>query len=164
MKNKVLLMLVLGVCLFWMPSVMAANVTSCETALPGVVIDEKIPNAVYTVILLIKIAVPVLLVVFGMMDLVKAVIAQKEDEIKKGQHTFIKRLIAAALVFFVTSIVQLVISFVGGDDEDIGMWDCVNCFLNKECGTDKVGSSVGSGVVKGLAEGAKNAAKGKGKK
>lgn len=133
MKKKILLILVIGLCLMWAPSVLAKNITACKTALPGVVIDEKIPNAVYTIILLIKIAVPVLLVVFGMIDLAKAVIAQKEEEIKKGQHTFIKRLIAAALVFFVTSIVQLVISFVGGDDEDVGMWDCANCFLNKKC-------------------------------
>ena len=135
MKKKVLLTLVLGVCLFWAPNVLA--ITACDTVLPGVVIDEKIPNTVYNIILLIKIAVPVLLVIFGMMDLVKAIIAQKEDEIKKGQHTFIKRLITAALVFFVTSIVQLVISFVGGNDEHVGMWDCVNCFLNNKCDTAK---------------------------
>lgn len=158
MKKKVLFMFIVCLCLFWAPNVLAKNVTACSTALPGIVIDEKIPKAVYTLILLIKIAVPVLLVVFGMMDLVKAIIAQKEDEIKKGQHTFIKRLITAALVFFVTSIVQLVISFVGGDDEDIGMWDCVNCFLNKKCYSSNAGSAAAQALGAGAAAAAGAAA------
>ncbi len=91
-------------------------------------IDDKIPNTVHTVILIIQIAVPILLVVFGMMDLVKGVMAQKDDEIKKGQQTFIKRLIAAAIVFFVIAIVKLLMSLVADDDETIT--SCFNSFVN----------------------------------
>ena len=42
--------------------------------------------------------------------------------------TFVKRLIAAAIVFFVFIIVKLVISFVA-DDKD-NLINCVNCFVN----------------------------------
>lgn len=91
-------------------------------------VDNKIPNTVHTIILIIQIAVPILLVVFGMMDLMKGVMAQKEDEIKKGQQTFIKRLIAAAIVFFVIAIVKMVVSFVADDDQDI--MSCFNAFVN----------------------------------
>ena len=87
-----------------------------------------IPYVVHTIVIIIKIVVPVLLVIFGSIDFLKAVIAQKEDEIKKGQQTFIKRLIAAVIVFFVVQIVQLIISFASGDDTDIT--NCFDCFVN----------------------------------
>ena len=79
------------------------------------VFSGMFPYVVSTVVMLIKIIVPILLIIFGMLDLAKAVIASKEDEIKKAQMTFVKRLIAAAIVFFVFIIVKLVISFVADD-------------------------------------------------
>ena len=85
------------------------------------------PYMVHTIITIIKIVVPVLLIIFGMLDLGKAVIAAKEDEIKKGQQTFIKRAIAAVLVFFIIQIVQLIIGFVSTDSN---VTSCFNCFVN----------------------------------
>lgn len=86
------------------------------------------PYLVSYAILIIKIAVPIILVIFGMMDLMKAVIASKEDEIKKGQQTFIKRLIAAVIVFFVIQIVQIIVKFVSSNDTSVS--NCFNCFIN----------------------------------
>ena len=91
-----------------------------------------LPYVVSMIITIIKIVVPIVLIIFGMMDLAKAIMAQKEDEIKKGQQTFIKRLIAAVIVFFVITIVQMVITFVSGDDESIT--NCFNCFVNGTVG------------------------------
>ncbi len=96
--------------------------------------NEFVPNFTHTIYNLIRIGVPILLVLFGMLDLGKAVMAQKEDEIKKGQQTFAHRLIAAAIVFLVFFIVQIVFNLVvpkgaeGGDRETI--WGCVNCFIS----------------------------------
>ena len=136
MKKKIFMIMILALLVFYAPSVLAVNMTGCEANLPGVVIDAKIPNTVHTIIVVIKIAVPVLLVIFGMLDLFKGITAQKEDEIKKGQNLFIKRLISAAIIFFVISIVQLLVSFVAGDE---GIMTCANCFLNgvKSDGTCK---------------------------
>ena len=128
MKKKILLLVVLLMCVLYVPNVLAANITGCETVLPGVNIDVKIANAVHTIIVAIKVVVPVLLVIFGMLDLFKGITAQKEDEIKKGQNIFIKRLISAAVIFFVVSIVQLLISFVASDEP--GIMTCASCFLN----------------------------------
>lgn len=94
----------------------------------GVTIDQKIPDVVHTIILLLQIVVPILLVIFGMMDLMKGVMAQKEDEIKKGQQTFIKRLIAAAVVFFVIAIVKMLTNFLADEDNEI--MSCFNAFVN----------------------------------
>ena len=93
------------------------------------VFSGMFPYIISTIVTLIQIVVPILLIVFGMLDLAKAVIASKEDEIKKAQMTFVKRLIAAVIVFFVVSLVQLVVRFVAGNDEN-SIMSCFNCFVN----------------------------------
>ena len=56
-------------------------------------IPSKLAHVIYLVIKAIQVIVPILLIIWGMLDLGKAVMAQKEDEIKKGQQTFVKRVI-----------------------------------------------------------------------
>ena len=89
-------------------------------SLPG-----KLAYVISMIILLIQYGVPLLLIIFGMLDLGKAVIASKEDEIKKGQQTFIKRIIAAVIVFFVIAVVKLVVGLVA-DDEGANIKNCIN--------------------------------------
>ncbi|MBE6149723.1 MAG: hypothetical protein E7170_03245 [Firmicutes bacterium] len=103
-----------------------------------ITMDATIPRLVTLIINLIKIVVPILLVIFGMLDLGKAVMAQKEDEIKKGQQLFIKRLIAAVLVFLVVFVVQLVVGLVAPDSEDAdgNIWDCFECLIDYEDGNN----------------------------
>ena len=100
-----------------------------------------LPNIVHIIVLIIKIVVPILLIVFGMMDLAKAVMAQKEDEIKKGQQTFVKRLIAAIIVFFIVTVVQMVIGFLAGDEDSVT--SCFDCFVNNNSCKEKVNTSGG---------------------
>ena len=90
----------------------------------------NLPLITSKIVLAIEIVVPILLVIFGMIDLGKAIIAQKEDDIKKGQQTFIKRLITAALVFLVVFVVKLVIGLVSSNDNNVT--GCLKCFLNAD--------------------------------
>lgn len=90
------------------------------------------PYIVSIVITLIKIVVPILLIIFGMLDLAKSVIASKEDEIKKGQQILIKRVIAALIVFFVVQVVQIVVRFVSSNDSNSTISDCLNCFIHAD--------------------------------
>ena len=92
-------------------------------------IPSQIAYIIALIIKVIQVFVPILLIVWGMLDLGKAVMAQKEDEIKKGQQTFIKRIIAAAIVFFVITIVKMVLSFLAGGTENGSIYQCVNCFI-----------------------------------
>ena len=101
----------------------------CVTYLGGTGIPGNLARIVALIVNIIKVFVPILLIVWGMLDLGKAVMAQKEDEIKKGQQTFVKRLIAAAIVFFVVSIVKLVVDLVGGDSDGT-MMKCVEAILD----------------------------------
>lgn len=87
------------------------------------------PQVISIVVTVIKIGVPILLIILGMIDLGKSVMAQKEDEIKKSQGLFIKRLIAAVLVFLVVFIVQIVVRFIAPDEND-NFRNCMNCFIN----------------------------------
>lgn len=126
MKKRILLFMFIAIVgLFAFQSNAYAFDVTCE-ALPNVRIDESIPKIVSTIIKAIQIVVPVLLIVFGSIDLVKGVIAQKEDEIKKGQQTLVKRLIAGAIVFFVIALVKILIGFVSDNG---GVWDCACKFV-----------------------------------
>lgn len=82
-------------------------------------------NVVGNILTIIKIAVPILLIIMGSLDLMKAVMAGKEDEIKKSQGTFVKRAIAAVLVFFIPTIVGLIMSVIDQDKTS-----CLTCVLD----------------------------------
>lgn len=98
--------------------------------------NSFIPELTSLIITLIKVGVPVVLVILGMIDLFKAMTAQKEDEIKKAQGLFIKRLVAGVLVFLVFIIVELVFNVLGDaiGDEKENVWQCAECFIG---GPDK---------------------------
>lgn len=116
--------------MFLLDKVVSGTQYSCGT-FSNFAFDGIIPSVTSLIVSLIQIGVPVLLIVFGMLDLGKAVMAQKEDEIKKGQGLFIKRLIAAVLVFLVVFISKTVIGLVA-PDKDGNVTNCVNCFITGE--------------------------------
>lgn len=95
-------------------------------------IDNNLAELIHTIIVIIKFGIPVLLIIFGMLDFAKGVIAKKEDEIKAGQNMFIKRLISAVLVFFVVAIIQLAISLVDdkNDVNESDAWKCADLIMN----------------------------------
>ena len=64
------------------------------------------------IIPLIQIGIPIILIILGMLDLGKAVVASKEDEIKSAQKLLLKRAIYAVAIFFVVLLVQLVFGLV----------------------------------------------------
>ena len=86
------------------------NILACEVN--GVEIADSIVNIFKFLIGLIKIGVPILLVIWGSWDLGKAVMAQKDDEIKNAQKVFIKKLIIAILVFLVPTFIGIALNVV----------------------------------------------------
>ena len=100
-------------------------------------IPATIPKLTHMVYNIIQVLVPILLVLFCSIDLIKAVAAGKEDDIKKNQNIVIKRLITAILVFFVFFVVKFVISLAATDkDSNKGyrIINCAECFINNRCG------------------------------
>jgi len=100
-------------------------------------IPAMIPSIISILYNIIQVAVPIVLVVIGSLDLMKGITASKEDEIKKGQQLFVKRLISAALIFFVFIIVKFIISMVAGDNKNdnkaMRIMQCAECFINNNC-------------------------------
>lgn len=118
------------------------NTTICG----GVEVPDTLFNAVATVIRLIKIVVPILLIIWGMIDFAKSVIAKKEEDIKTYRKAFISRLISAILVFLVIWIVQLALSLVSGVEKQShvegqttgDIWACSKKFINGVDTEDKL--------------------------
>ena len=89
------------------------------------------------VIFLIQMGIPIALILLGMIDLGKAVIASKDDELKKAQKAFGKRFLYAAAVFLVVWAVRTVLGFLPSifGNENVGdtnAWeDCWACIANR---------------------------------
>lgn len=94
-----------------------------------------LPNITSLVVTLIKIAVPIILVIMGMIDLSKAVMGNDEKQMKESQSKLIKRVIYAVLVFLVVSIVQIIFGALGKQGVETGdtgasVSGCISCFIN----------------------------------
>jgi len=100
-------------------------------------IEPEIVTLIHNIITLIKIVVPIALVVFGMIDFARGVMAGKEDEVKKGQNNFIKRLIAGAVVFLMITVSQLVVSIFDKDSNG-QFWMCADAIMNGDTSNYKV--------------------------
>ena len=55
-----------------------------------------------------KIIVPILVIGLGTLDLVKAVIAGKEDDMRKAQKTFVKRLLIGVAFFLLPVLINII--------------------------------------------------------
>lgn len=79
-----------------------------------------------TVVTWLQIIIPVALILWGTIDMGKAVIAGDEKKIKEAQKPFIKRLISAVIVFLIPFILNLVIGLVATGGTTNSWSDCWN--------------------------------------
>ena len=66
----------------------------------------------------VKYIIPVIVILLGILDFIRAVMGDKEDDMKKAQGRFVKRLIAAALIFIVPFILEFIIEKMGFNVQD----------------------------------------------
>lgn len=74
---------------------------------------------------IIRIIVPLLLIVLGMTDFLRATFSDNEDNMKKDRERFIKRIIAAIIVFIVPIFVHLVLNVANSVWSDINPETCI---------------------------------------
>ncbi len=90
------------------------------------------------VLLVFKVVIPILLIVFGMLDLGKAVIASKSDEVKKAATSLAFRAVGGVAIFLIPTIISLIMGFIS-DFQTSGAKDdfevCRKCITrpNTEC-------------------------------
>lgn len=65
------------------------------------------------VLFVFKIVIPIVIIIFGMIDLGKAVVASKDDEIKKSVKSLAMRAIAGIVIFFIPTLVGAIFGLVG---------------------------------------------------
>ena len=85
------------------------------------------------VVTFIKIAVPIIIIIMGSIDLMKAVMASKDDEIKKAQGILIKRAIYGVVIFFIPTIVTLLMNLVNQDNQDVRCMSCITTPSQSQC-------------------------------
>ena len=100
-------------------------------------IPSQEPTIISLIVNLLKIGTPIVLIIVGMITLVKALTAAKEDEITKAKNSLVKKIIAAVIIFLITAIVQFVISLATNDETEANNFSaCLDCFLNNNCSSN----------------------------
>lgn len=72
-------------------------------------LGNKIVNWIFRIVRIVRYAVPVLLIILSILDYIKALAADDENEMKKVTGRFVRRLIAAALIFIIPFILDFVL-------------------------------------------------------
>ena len=112
------------------------NVVTCG----DIELPDGVVGLISTAITILQIAVPIILIIMGMLDFAKATAASKEEDMKKAQQSFVRRLIAGAAVFFVIFIVRIVVGILNTDDSNQTLV-CVDKILNGKTNTEKKNNS-----------------------
>ena len=90
------------------------------------------------IVLVLKILIPVILIVLGIIALGKAVIAADDKEIKTAVNSIIKKFIAAVCIFFIPTIISALFSIVdtvSSVEADYNV--CVKCITSPTKSTCK---------------------------
>ncbi|MBE6155912.1 MAG: hypothetical protein E7164_04065 [Firmicutes bacterium] len=83
------------------------------------------------IVTIFKIVIPVILIVLGVISFGKAVIAADDKEIKTATNLFIKKFIAAVIIFFIPNIVSALFSMIGSfSDVEKDYNVCVQCITS----------------------------------
>lgn len=97
----------------------------------GAYVPYRLVRMIRTVFDMIRYGVPILLIVFGMVDFSKAVMSHDNDMIPKAGKKFGGRVVAGAFVFCALALIQIVFRVVGAGEN---VFSFINCVINnKSC-------------------------------
>ena len=94
------------------------------------------------VILILKIIIPIIIIIWGIVLLAKAVVSSDDKEISKSIRGLVKKIIAGIVIFFIPSIVSALFSYIAGfSDTRPDFLKCLDCINspNKKCDTSYKG-------------------------
>lgn len=99
--------------------IMKTEIDSCED-----LFGEEIAGIFKSAWNFVKIFIPILLFGLGCLDFAKAIFAGKEEDMKKAQSKFIKRIIIAVVIFLVPVILGFLLNIANGIWGNIGSDIC----------------------------------------
>lgn len=82
------------------------------------------------IINLIQLFVPVIIIITGIVELAKSVIAGDEKKMDEAKPKLLRKFIAGIIIFLVFAIVKLGIGFLGSNSS--GFLECASYFINEE--------------------------------
>ncbi len=126
-KKEIYLTIILGAIFFAVP-VSAVNLFCTGLKSTFKIVGE--------IVRLVKIIVPIVLIVIGIMDLFKAITGGKDDNLKKSLISLMTRVIAGVIIFFVPAIIEFVFSLIDNwvNNYENSYKECITCVLNvSEC-------------------------------
>lgn len=73
-------------------------------------IGSEMQELLKNIVTVLRIMIPIVLNVFGVIDFVKAVFANDEDKMKKAQSIFIRRLIIGVVIYLIPTVLKLILT------------------------------------------------------
>lgn len=98
---------------------------------------SEILSLVGWVLTIFKIIIPLIIIALGLIDLGKAAVSSKPEEIKKSAQSLAYRLVGGILIFFIPSLIMMAFNFIGrfedattGDKSKVNFDVCYQCIVN----------------------------------
>lgn len=84
------------------------------------------------IIEIIKIIIPLLIIVFGMIDFGKVVVSNDDKEINKSTSRIVKRIVAGVLIYFIPTIILALFDYLQLSEiyRDENFYKCTTCLLD----------------------------------
>lgn len=122
--------LIISMFIINMNSVAAADITQDSFCFKTSAIWQFVGYGLFA----LKIAVPLIIIVFGIIDFAKAVTSSDDNAIKKSAMSLFKRLIVGIVIFFVPTIINLVFNLIDNVADLTGIDGCRICLLDPNDG------------------------------
>ena len=76
--------------------------------------------------------IPLLIIILGSVDLGKAIVSSKDEEIKKSTTALIKRIAAGLIIFFLPTVVYLIFNMIDevGEEGSTEFTQCAICLTS----------------------------------
>ena len=95
------------------------------------------------ILFILKILIPILIIVLGMIDFGKSAISSDEKAMQKSAMSLVKRIIIGIAIFFVPLLVKIIFNMIGQFSSEMkkDYINCVNCLTSpyKNCDTSYKG-------------------------
>lgn len=85
------------------------------------------------VLTVFKIAIPLLIIALGLIDLGKAAVSSKPEEIKKTATSLLWRIVGGIIIFFIPMIVMLIFGWISGWGSAVDNLGCYSRNANGTC-------------------------------
>lgn len=91
----------------------SSGLDTCSSILGDVNDEDSVAWLVQRLLNYVKILGPTIAIILGSIDFGKAIITSDEENMKKAQNKFMKRIIAAIALFFVPLLTQVLLGLFG---------------------------------------------------